>query len=67
MVPRPPPQKSAAPVYKVDDRKIVSVEHPMIIKDIEKGIKTFGNNRPFQRVSLLILVSRVASRVVFGT
>ncbi|RKF56549.1 General transcription factor 3C polypeptide 5 [Erysiphe neolycopersici] len=31
-------------------RKIVAVEHPMIIKNLDNGIKTFGTNHPFERV-----------------
>jgi hypothetical protein len=39
------------PVLGIDGRNVVAVEHPMIIKNIEKGIKTFGQGRPFNRVS----------------
>lgn len=44
-----------APVFEVEPRKIVAVEHPMVVKNLENGIRTFGNNRPFIRVSLLFV------------
>jgi hypothetical protein len=44
--------EGAAPVFKVPEREIIAVEHPMIVQNIDNGIKTFGNNHPFQRVSL---------------
>ncbi|KAF8860318.1 hypothetical protein BDZ45DRAFT_800898 [Acephala macrosclerotiorum] len=43
-------EEGAAPIFKVPDREIIAVEHPMIIQNIDNGIKTFGNNRPFQRI-----------------
>jgi general transcription factor 3C polypeptide 5 (transcription factor C subunit 1) len=42
---------TAAPAYKVPPRKVVAVEHPMVIKNLDNGLKTFGTNRPFERVS----------------
>ncbi|POS87149.1 hypothetical protein EPUL_000546 [Erysiphe pulchra] len=41
---------AAASSYEVPLRKIVAVEHPMIIKNLDNGIKTFGTNHPFERV-----------------
>ena len=35
-------QMSSAPVYTVPGKEIVAVEHPMIIKNIDNGLKTFG-------------------------
>lgn len=37
--------------HEISRRKIVAVEHPMIIKNLDNGIKTFGTNLPFERVS----------------
>jgi general transcription factor 3C polypeptide 5 (transcription factor C subunit 1) len=48
---------SSAPILQITPREVVAVEHPMIIKNIDKGLKTFGNGKPFERVSLQ-LVSR---------
>ncbi|CZR69071.1 related to TFC1 TFIIIC (transcription initiation factor) subunit, 95 kD [Phialocephala subalpina] len=42
--------EGAAPVFKVPEREIIAVEHPMIVQNIDNGIKTFGNNHPFQRI-----------------
>jgi len=46
---------TAAPAYQVPPRKVVAVEHPMVIKNLDNGLKTFGTNRPFQRVSSFLL------------
>lgn len=58
---RPPPEPESepeaesdgelAPEFKIGTREIVAVEHPMIIQNLDNGIKTFGNNQPFERVS----------------
>lgn len=40
-----------SPILEINPRKVVAVEHPMIIKNIDNGIKTFGHVRPFERVS----------------
>ncbi len=47
-----PVVKVPAPIFKVPSRKIIAVEHPMVVQNIDNGIKTFGNSRPFQRVGL---------------
>jgi len=41
-----------APFYKIPLRRFGAVEHPMIIKDVDKGIKTFGRGHSFQTVSI---------------
>ncbi|TVY44231.1 Transcription factor tau subunit [Lachnellula occidentalis] len=41
---------SAAPVYKIPSRKVVAVEHPLVVKNLENGLKTFGKNQPFERL-----------------
>ena len=43
-----------APWYKVPKRPIVSVEHPFIIKDVDKGLATLGSRRKLQEVSRLV-------------
>lgn len=40
-----------APLYSIPPRRFGAVEHPMIIKDIDKGIRTFGRGHSFQTVS----------------
>lgn len=42
----------SAPIYNIASNHIVAVEHPMIVKDTDKGLKTFGNGAAFSRVSL---------------
>ncbi|KAK0720034.1 RNA polymerase III transcription factor IIIC subunit-domain-containing protein [Lasiosphaeris hirsuta] len=39
-----------APRYAIPARRLGAVEHPLIVKDIEKGIKTFGANAPLQAI-----------------
>lgn len=41
----------AAPIFNIPSRKLVAVEHPMIIMNLDNGIQTFGSNLPFERVS----------------
>jgi general transcription factor 3C polypeptide 5 (transcription factor C subunit 1) len=45
-------RKAMAPIFKVAPREIFAVEHPLVIKNLDNGIKTFGTNRPFERVGL---------------
>lgn len=47
-------EPSDFPVLKVPARQIIALEHPMIIKNLDNGIKTFGRNHPFQRVRLCL-------------
>jgi general transcription factor 3C polypeptide 5 (transcription factor C subunit 1) len=42
-----------APVYAVPAKRLGVVEHPMIIKNIDKAIKTFGKNYYFRSVGAL--------------
>ena len=45
-------QISSAPVYKVPAKEIVAVEHPMIIKNIDNALQTFGRGKaPLAQVS----------------
>lgn len=43
---------SYAPWYNVPKQPIVSVEHPFIIKDVDKGLATLGNPSKLEEVSL---------------
>jgi general transcription factor 3C polypeptide 5 (transcription factor C subunit 1) len=40
-----------APEFEVGSREVIAVEHPAIIQNLDNGIKTFGTNQPFERVS----------------
>ncbi|KAL2135396.1 hypothetical protein VTI74DRAFT_8629 [Chaetomium olivicolor] len=39
-----------APTYTIPPRRLGALEHPMIIKNLDKGIKTFGQNNAFQAI-----------------
>ncbi|KAH6840919.1 RNA polymerase III transcription factor IIIC subunit-domain-containing protein [Chaetomium sp. MPI-CAGE-AT-0009] len=39
-----------APTYTIPSRRLGALEHPMIIKNLDKGIKTFGQNNAFQAI-----------------
>ncbi|KAK3308152.1 RNA polymerase III transcription factor IIIC subunit-domain-containing protein [Chaetomium strumarium] len=39
-----------APGYTIPHRRLGALEHPMIIKDLDKGIKTFGQNNALQAI-----------------
>lgn len=43
-------EKTPAPAHILQDHEVFAVEHPMIIHNIDKALKTFGTNRPFRRV-----------------
>lgn len=42
---------SYAPWYNVPRQSIVSVEHPFIIKDVDKGLATLGNESKLEEVN----------------
>ena len=42
---------SHAPWYKIPRQSIVSVEHPLIIKDVDNGLATLGNESKLEEVS----------------
>jgi hypothetical protein len=41
----------SSPVYTVPRRKVVAVEHPMAINDVDTTMKTFGRGAPLAQVS----------------
>ncbi|KAJ5051009.1 uncharacterized protein L3040_002875 [Drepanopeziza brunnea f. sp. 'multigermtubi'] len=41
---------TTAPIYQIAPREITAVEHPMIVQNLDKAMKTFGRNRPFKRI-----------------
>lgn len=49
-----------APIYTVPTRRLGALEHPMIIKDVDKGIKTFGQNFALEAVRGPLLFCRQA-------
>ncbi|KAL2118401.1 hypothetical protein VTJ04DRAFT_8061 [Mycothermus thermophilus] len=45
-----PNEGDAAPRYTIPSRRLGAVEHPMIIKNLDKAIKTFGQNSALQSI-----------------
>jgi hypothetical protein len=45
------------PAYEVPARSIIAMEHPMIIKNIDNGLKTFGNGVPIHQVGEIYIQS----------
>lgn len=41
---------NSAPVYDITPKSVVAVEHPMIVRNIDNGLKTFGNGPAFSRI-----------------
>jgi hypothetical protein len=42
----------SAPAFTVPTREIVALEHPMIVKNIDNGLKTLRSSIPLQQVSI---------------
>jgi hypothetical protein len=51
-----------APTYTIPSRRLGALEHPMIIKNLDKGIKTFGQNNAFQAVCLPLCLDKIAGK-----
>jgi hypothetical protein len=49
-----------APIYSIAPRNVVAVEHPMIVRNLENGLRTFGNGPAFPRVSVFDHVQLIA-------
>ncbi|KAK6596921.1 hypothetical protein H4I96_09573 [Botrytis cinerea] len=43
-------EDQSAPVYTIPPREIVAVEHPLIVKNLENGIKTFGRQPQWNKI-----------------
>lgn len=48
---------ASAPTLEVARRDVVAVEHPMVVQDLDKALRTFGRGvettgRPFRMVSV---------------
>ena len=52
---------SSAPWYDVPIDEVVSVEHPYIIRNLEKGIESLGGSAGLDRASQLRLQDRAIS------
>lgn len=47
----PPPGATPAPSYTVPVNRIVTIEHPAIVHNFEKGVKSLGNDSQLKHVS----------------
>ncbi|KAI1771854.1 hypothetical protein F4818DRAFT_192179 [Hypoxylon cercidicola] len=48
--PDSPGDDTGAPVFDVPDRKIVAIEHPCVVMNLDKGLSTFGPEPDFQKL-----------------
>jgi hypothetical protein len=58
------PPTGSAPTFSVPVREIVALEHPMIIKNIDNGLKTLGSGVPLQQVSIQYFLKVVCLHLV---
>ncbi|XXH00461.1 hypothetical protein Hte_006806 [Hypoxylon texense] len=42
--------QAGAPIFDVSDRKIVAIEHPCVVMNLDKGLATFGPEPDFQKL-----------------
>lgn len=49
--------QTGAPIFDVPDRKMVAIEHPCVVINLDKGLATFGPEPDFQKVGADILFS----------
>ncbi|KAI9767020.1 MAG: tau 95 subunit of transcription factor TFIIIC [Geoglossum simile] len=57
-----PLEKHMSPWYAVPTRSIVCVEHPFLIKDVDRGLKTFGSAKRIEQVGCTVTL---LARTVF--
>ena len=43
----------SAPIFDVPERKVVAVDHPCIVINLEKGLRSFGPKPNFSKVSCI--------------
>jgi general transcription factor 3C polypeptide 5 (transcription factor C subunit 1) len=53
-----------APFYNIPSRQIVSIEHPAIIKNVDKAIETLQGSAGIVKVSYLTLVRNFSNSVI---
>lgn len=45
----------SAPTFEVPKRKIIAVEHPCIVLNLENGLRSFGPRPDFHKVSHMLI------------
>jgi hypothetical protein len=53
-----------APRYSLPARRLGALEHPLIIRNVDRGIQTFGTNPSFQAVKQTLFFSQKDSTVI---
>ena len=51
-LPAPAQDSGGAPSYEVPQERIVSIEHPCIVKNFSNGFKSLGDEQQLKHVSL---------------
>jgi len=54
-----PTQPEIQPVVRtanVSNQRIITVEHPCVINDVDKGVKTLGGEHQIKRVRIVIFI-----------
>jgi len=56
-----------APRYAIPARRLGALEHPLLVKDVDKAIQTFGMNPSLQvvRPSLLIISFPITALTIY--
>lgn len=54
-----PAQSSTAPVYTVPQERVVSIEHPCVVRNFDNGIKSLGGEPRMKHVSAGVSTSVV--------
>lgn len=48
-----PPASSTAPIYTVPSERVVSIEHPCIVRNFDNGLKSLGGEPQLKHVSCI--------------
>lgn len=54
----------SAPTFEVPKRKIVAVDHPCIVLNLENGLRSFGSKPNFQKVSRMRIYHRRCTNIL---
>ncbi len=55
-------EHGTAPTYTIPPRRLAALEHPLIIKNLDKGIKTFGQNNAFRAVGTRFILPSIRTK-----
>lgn len=57
---------NAAPYFEQPQHKIVAVEHPCVVKNTDNGLKSFGRNPNYGKVSGSLLSTALGHGIRFS-